>query len=234
MQAIGEAEGRSIARSVLPTAAVMLVARGAEQIIVPAPDRNLAELRRLICAYQPAVIDHGDYNADAAGAGTPNALEIMGTDEFRSIVAQHGRIGYLKRPLPALRAVRDAFAELIRRAGVGKAVRISSAAADAAGAGLLVTAADIVQEFADAGGEYTPQFISLGPAELSLYRMTLREAGGSAVPPAGTIMVYKSQFGTSWLSEGEDGKLESEARAGLQPRLDKWHEAQAALRSLGA
>ena len=193
---------------------------------------RLAELGRLICSYEPALIEQGFYESDAPSASTTNALRIMETAEFNSLVSEAGQIGYLKNPLPALRELRRRFVELIKSPLAKETLTLASTAADASVAGTGSAAKEIFGLALKDRGNFNPAFVSLGKARLSLYRAVLREGLPGASPPPGAIMTFRNQFGLSWLNEGEESNLEEEARARLQDRVRRHREALASLDGL--
>ena len=75
----------------------------------------MVEICRLVCCYEPAVVDHGQYVVDTRNDSGDGAWDILNMAEFRSVVAASGRVGYLKHPLLGLRRVCDALQRLIRK-----------------------------------------------------------------------------------------------------------------------
>jgi hypothetical protein len=196
---------------------------------------RLAEIYRLVCNYEPAVIDHGQYIIESRRDAGASAWDLLKMAEFRALVGASGRIGYLKHPLLGLRRLGDRLRELIRKAPAKGLIKLASTAADAAGAGGLAGAAGEALGFAANADDkpFHPPFLSLSPVELPLYRAALREGLPGAVPPDGTIMLFEIMRGGraahAWLSIGEEGKLEREAREGLRPRVARYHAARRAL-----
>jgi hypothetical protein len=202
---------------------------------------RLAEICRMVCSYEPAVIDHGQYVIDARRDTGASAWEILKMAEFHAVVTASGRIGYLKHPLLGLRRLRDRLRDLIRKPFVKPLIKLASTAVDAAGAGGLGGAAGVALGLAAnvPGHHFHPPFISLGAAELPLYRAALREGLPGAVPPDGAIMLFEvmrgGRAGHMWLSVGEEKKLEREAEGGFRHRIAKYREARKALdRLMGA
>lgn len=194
---------------------------------------RLAEVCRMVCGYEPFVIDHGEYLVDSRRDSGASAWVRMA--EFRAVVAASGRIGYLKHPLIGLRRLGVKLHDLIRRPSVKPLIKLASTAADAAGAGGLGGATGEALGLAANPPEqtYHPPFISLGPAELPLYRAALREGVPGAVPPDGAIMLFETmragRKGTMWLNVGEEKKLEREAKGGFRQRIAKHRQARKAL-----
>lgn len=197
------------------TSDAVSVVRGFIPTIDPAAFRGeakfrLAELVRLICAYEPAIVDQGLVASDVRRK-TESALRLMQAAEFRSLVTESGRVGYLKHPLQALRELRHRFLQLTRLPVIGDTVTLASTAVDAASAGVLgKLAAEGLSLTTRGGSGYSPPFFDIGRAHHSLYRAVLEEL--NATPPKGTIQVFKSGAGIRWLNEGEEGKLDLDAR----------------------
>lgn len=127
---------------------------------------RLAELAALICAYEPAALDHVAYSVDAPREDMSRSIwELLTTAEYRSVVASSGKIGYVRRPMLAI-------AELTRRARAlangdrAKAfLAIAKTSADVAGVSSWSDRAQaLVRGIADVvvPGEYRPPMISLG------------------------------------------------------------------------
>jgi hypothetical protein len=192
---------------------------------------RLGELFRLICSYEPTVVDQGVFATDRSDMSTANALAIMEAAEFRELVSASGRIGYLKHPLLGLKRLKQRFLALMSKPIAKGAITLASTAADAAGGAGLGAASARALGFATSDGceRFNPPFISLGPTNLSLYRAVLREGMPGATPPDGLIMAFRSRSGYQWLSAGEEEKLAREAAVGIAPRLDKHKEALSAL-----
>jgi hypothetical protein len=194
---------------------------------------RLAELIGLICSFEPAVVEQGLYVADVPAANTANAIRIMESAEFQSLIAESGRVGFLANPLPALRQMKRRFVDLLQNPLAKKTMRLASSAADVVGSGGAGTvAADLFDISKPTRREFNPTFLPLGPTQLSLYRVALRESLPDASPPKGTIMVFEGGFGTSWLNEGEETKLEDEATNGLDARVKEHRKAVIALREM--
>lgn len=196
---------------------------------------RLAESYRLVCGYEPLVMDHGQYLIDSSRDSGASAWEILKLAEFRAVVAASGRIGYLKHPVIGLRKLSDRLRDLVRKPAVKPFIKLASTAADAAGtAGLAGAAGEALGLAADGSGErFHPPFISLGAAELPLYRAALREGVPGALPPEGVIMLFEimraGRGGGMWLNVGEERKLELEAKGGFRQRFAKHREARKAL-----
>jgi len=192
---------------------------------------RLAELFRVICAYEPATVDQGLIQIERPHGNSSNALLIMEDAKFKELVIASGAIGYLKHPILGLKQLKRHFATLIARPVVNGTMTLASTAVDAAGGAGM--AAAVVKTFGlampDSNQPFSPPFIWLGPAELSLYGAVLREQMPGATPPPGQIMAFRTRSGYSWLSVGEENKLAREAAEGDAPRLAKHAEALVAL-----
>ncbi|MGH9523641.1 MAG: hypothetical protein ACRD3E_14025 [Terriglobales bacterium] len=222
------------------------IARGFVPIIDPSEFSGearfrLAEICRLICSYQPSIVQHGIYVVDAPRGTAATACDILDMAEFRDVVSASGRLGYLKHPKLALRAVERKFRNLLRNPSVKPLVNLAATAAETAGAtGIAAAASGALDLFGSVSkaSEFHPPFISIGPAELPLYRAALRENLPGAVPPAGTIMLFRRLLGgdatPSWLNVGEETKLEREAASGYSGRLQKYHDSLKALGYIAA
>ena len=196
---------------------------------------RLAEICRIVCGYEPFVIDHGQYVFDSRHDSGAGVWEILQLAEFRAVVAASGRIGYLKHPLVGLRRLGDRLRDLVRKPAVKPLIKLASTAADAAGAAGLAGAAGEALGLVTniSSHRFHPPFISIGAAELPLYRAALREGVPGAVPPDGVIMLFEymraGQGGGMWLNVGEERKLELEAKGGFRQRVAKRREARKAL-----
>src|SRR5205807_8054254 len=121
-----------------------------------------------------------------------------------------------KHPLVGLKRLQEIIRSFFGRKDTQKMLSLAVTTADLAGAG---TAAKAAEHFFERLGAHTdsfrPPFLSLGPAELGIYRAALADTHPKAIPPLGTIMVFeRSRAGKvrhSWLSVGEEKKLEREA-----------------------
>jgi hypothetical protein len=196
---------------------------------------RLAEVCRLVCSYEPMVVDHGDYIIDIRRDAAAGAWEILELAEFRALVAASGVIGYLKQPRVGLRRLRKRFRDLIARPAAAPLVKLASTAVDVAGASAIATvltqSAGLAASLSDQ--QFHPPFLSLGPVQLPLYRATIAKGLPDSRPPDGTIMVFEAirggQVTHEWLNTGEEEKLELEAVEGFNSRVAKYHEARKSL-----
>jgi hypothetical protein len=131
---------------------------------------RLAELFRMICAYEPAAVDQGLFQVDLPHANTSNALSIMGDATFKELVAASGRIGYLKHPILGFKQLKKRFVSLIARPVAKGTITIAATAVDAAGGAGMGAAAVKAIGFAnpDSNEPFNPPFIWLGSTALSL------------------------------------------------------------------
>lgn len=201
---------------------------------------RLAEIARLVCSYVPCAIEHGSIIAENPTEATARCREIMELAEFRSLVAESGRLGYLRDPVVGFRRVRNRLRQLLSKPSVKPILAAATTAADAAGVGQILsgarTAADVISVPAKSR-DFRPPFLSMGPASLGVYRSALSRIEGAS-PSPGMIMAFETtclgHTHYSWLNEGEEAKLEQEAQQGIGPRLKKHREAHAALARFGA
>ena len=201
---------------------------------------RLAELSALVCSYEPECIEHGAYRIDRACEGSSlNVWKVLNTAEFRSVISASGRLGYLKHPRVALKRVRDLMREFLARPDAKKLLTLANTTAELAGAGKTVdTLSSIAEQFGASGDgrPFHPPFISLGPAGLGVYRVTLAEALIGAVPPDGTIVLYERSrggiIGHEWVNTGEENKRQLEARSTAYQRRESLLKARAAQKTL--
>jgi hypothetical protein len=197
---------------------------------------RLAEIVSLICSYEPDLTDHGAYRLDLVPKTetAPQIWKLIESAEFGAIVAAPGRIGYLKRPMVALRRLRKATRDFIGRPETAKLLRLATTTADFAGAKTVVESSKGIVELLGTSDSrpFCPPFMDLGPAQMGLYRVALADAFPGAVPPERTIFVFEHPLGGrvshSWLNVGEELKLEHEAQdiRGRQEASSKARSAQ--------
>ncbi len=197
---------------------------------------RFAELISLICSYEPVAPEHYTFREDAVLQPSTNLIwSLLDSTEFRAITAASGRIGYLKHPSIALRRLRKLLAELIKKTAETPILRLAHIAAEVSGA---ASGAECLPAFVEnttnikSAKEFWPPFIGLGPASMGVYRVALLEKSADAHPPEGTIMIFEKtragKNGRSWLNEGEEDKLESEAAQGLGSRQEQMRKAREA------
>jgi hypothetical protein len=195
---------------------------------------RLGELVALICSYEPAAPEHVAWKAEVArDAAVPSIWEIFESAEFQAVVAASGRLGLVRHPKVLLRRMRRLLRDLLEHPQAKPLLRLGSTAADVAGAPGAVDALCGVLEATTerpASTAYWPPFISLGPAEVGIYRAALHEADPNAKPPPGTVMLFRRTMGGlenhSWLNTEDEDKLEREAAEGLAPRTKRLREAR--------
>jgi hypothetical protein len=196
---------------------------------------RLAELVALVCSYEPHSLEHGSFQLETSTSESfsPAVWSLLESAQFRSVVSASGKLGYLKHPLVGLKRLQEIIRNFFGRKDTRKMLSLAATTADLAGAG---TAAKAAEHFFESLGAHTdsfrPPFLSLGPAQLGIYRAVLADTDPNASPPPGTIMVFEhsraGRVGHSWLSVGEDEKLEREAAQPkrLKERFLKAKEAQ--------
>jgi len=197
---------------------------------------RLAELVALICSYEPSAPEHLAWTTELARPGTTRKVwEIFESTEYQAVVAASGHIGLVRHPKVLMRRIRKLLGAVVSQPAAKALLRIGSTSADLAGAPRAGTAlTGFLEATAEVrpGKEYWPPFIPLGPARMGVYQAALLQHDAQATPPPGTIMLFRTtrggSGGHSWLSEGEEDKLEREAVEGLPPRLKKLREARAA------
>lgn len=200
---------------------------------------RLAELVALVCSYEPHPLEHGAFHLETPSSDgfSPAVWLLLNSAQFRDVVAASGKLGYLKHPLVGLRRLQGIIRNFFGRKDTQNMLSLAATTADLAGAG---TAAKAAEHFLEKLGEHTdsfrPPFLSLGPAELGIYRAVLAETHPNAIPPPGTIMIFErspaGKVGHSWLGVGEETKLEREA---AQPKSMKesFLKAKAAQKRFG-
>lgn len=196
---------------------------------------RLAELVALVCSYEPHTLEHGSFQLETSTADSfsPAVWSLLDTAQFRRVVSATGKLGYLRHPLVGLKRLQEIVRNFFGRKDTRKMLSLAATTVDLAGAG---TAAKAAEHFFETLGAQTdlfrPPFLGLGPAELGIYRAVLAEMNANAIPPPGTIMVFEhsraGRLGHSWLSVGEEEKLEREAAQPerLAERFLKVKEAQ--------
>lgn len=201
------------------------------------PRFRLADLLGLICSYEPHELSHGSLTLETPGPDRycTEVWPLLNNAEFRAVVAASGKLGYLKHPLVGLRRLQQLLQQFFARDDARRMLSMAKTTADLAGVGTAASStAHLIESLISAGEKtFRPPFLSLGPAELGIYRAALAEAYPSATPPAGSIMVFErgrgGSVGHSWLNTGEEMKLEREA-AYPEKRHQDFVEAKAALR----
>jgi hypothetical protein len=230
-------------RSAVASTAVQVV-RGFIPIIDPSSFRGearfrLAEIASLICSYEPHAIDHGSLRAEvSAGREMASTLwNLIETAEFRSMVAATGKLGYLDHPIITLRRVRNIVRDFLQMKDAKTLLKVIGTVADIGSktggpVAAIKTSTSVLANLADLGEPFRPPFLDLGPSVQGIYRASLSSRHPDAIPPSGTIFVFEqSRAGHrnhSWLSVGEELKLEREA-GDIRGAKQKYDEAIAAL-----
>jgi hypothetical protein len=168
--------------------------------------------------YNEAIISAhgGSLQVEAASNNgfAPAVWPLLENAQFRAVVAASGRLGYLKHPLIGVKRLQRVIRTFVSRKETKKMLSLASTAAEFAGAGTTATTAEnlLVELVGSHPSTFRPPFLSLGPAELGIYRAVLADSHSEATPPQGTIMVFEhsraSKVGHSWLNAGEENKLE--------------------------
>ena len=200
---------------------------------------RLAEMASLICSYEPHCLDHGSLRAEADVGRelTPRLWDLLETAEFRLMVSETGKLGYLEHPVIAVRRLRNIIRDFLQRKDTSVLLKVVGTVADLASrahtsAATVKTAAGVLSSLADIGAPFSPPFLKLGPAVQGIYRVALSGLCRDAIPPAGTIFAFRryraGRESYSWLSVGEELKLEREA-GDIDGSMVRFKEAQSAL-----
>ncbi len=197
---------------------------------------RLAEIASLICSYEPDLTEHGTCRLDLIPNNeiVSQIWSFIDKAEFGALVAASGRMGYLKHPRVALRRLRSAARNFFGKPDIAKLFKLATTTADLADAKSIAEKAKSIVELLgpSESDSFHPPFIDLGPAEIGIYRVALADAFADAIPPEGTILSFEhsrcGKVSHSWLSVGEEEKLQREAQD-IQGRTEKLLEARSAL-----
>ncbi len=175
---------------------------------------RLAECISLICDYDADVVEHGNLKVDVPHSVShpPDVWKFLDFAEFRELEAATGALGYLEVPSVGLWRLRYAISDFVQRPEAKPLLATAAVVTNLAGLKQAEKIGKLVESVGLLSLEhFRPPFIPLGPVELGLYRLALAEVSPEAEPPEGTILVFEAKRGTSWLSVGEELKLETEA-----------------------
>lgn len=175
---------------------------------------RLAECISLICDYDADVVEHGNLKVDVphSVSNPPDVWKFLDFAEFRELEAATRALGYLEVPSVGLRRLRYAISDFVQRPEAKPLLATAAVVTNLAGLKQAEKIGKLVESVGLLSLEhFRPPFIPLGPVELGLYRLALAEVSPEAEPPEGTILVFEAKRGTSWLSVGEELKLETEA-----------------------
>jgi hypothetical protein len=200
---------------------------------------RFAELAALICSYEPAALNHGALRTEIdTGSGlSPRLWRLIETAEFREVIEDSGKLGWVEHPIVALRHLRNSLSSYLQSK---EATALLKSTSTIAGVGAKVhpsleiakAATDVLANFTESKEAYRPPFFPLGPSVEGIYRMALTSVSANVRPTPGTIFsfaTYKGgREGISWLNTGNEGKLEREA-ADLDSAKIRWEQAQRAL-----
>jgi len=220
------------------------VVRGFIPIVDPSVFRGeagfrFAELAAMICSYEPALLSQGALRTDVdTGSGLSSRLwKLIETAEFRQVVEESGKLGWVEHPLIAARHLKNTLASYFQSKEANALLKsIGTVAGLGASAHLPLevakASADVLANFAESKEGYRPPFFPLGPAEEGIHRMALATVSADARPGSGTIFSFTTHRGGgerhSWLNTGQEGKLGREA-SDLDGAKARWEEAQKAL-----
>ena len=200
---------------------------------------RFAEIAALICSYEPALLSHGVLRTEVdTGSGLSARLwKLIMTAEFREVVEESGKLGWVEHPLIAARHLKNTLAGYFQSKEANVLLKSTSTVA---GLGakthpsleIAKAFADVLANFAESKEGYRPPFFPLGPSQEGIHRMTLASVSPDAKPATGTIFSFTTYRGGaeghSWLNTGEEGKLEREA-SDLDGSKKRWEAAQKAL-----
>ena len=230
-------------KAAIGTDAVSVV-RGFIPIVDPSVFRGeagfrLAELAALICSYEPAALSHGALRTEVdTGPGLSSRLwRLIETAEFREVVEESGKLGWVEHPVIAVRHLRNSLMNYLQSTETAALLKSTSTIAGLAGKAhpsfeIAKASADVLANFTSSKEGYRPPFFPLGPSEEGIYRMALASVSTNARATPGTILSFATYKGgresISWLNTGEEAKLEREA-ADLEGAKAHWEKAQKAL-----
>ncbi len=142
----------------------------------------------------------------------PDVWRFLDFAEFHELEAATGALGYVEVPSLGIRRLRYAISSFIQRPEAKSLLSTAAVVTNLAG----LKQGEKIGKLAESLGllsmeHFRPPFIPLGPVELGLYRSALAGVSPDAKPPEGTTLVLETKHGTSWLSVGEELKLETEA-----------------------
>jgi len=200
---------------------------------------RFAELAALVCSYEPAALSHGALRTEIdTGSGLSSRLwHLIETAEFREIIEESGKLGWAEHPIITIRHLRNVLSTYLQ---TKEAATLFKSVSTIAGVGakahpsleVAKASADVLANFTESREGYRPPFLPLGPSIEGIHRMALSSFSADALPARDTIFsfaTYKGgSEGISWLSVGEEGKLDREA-ADLESSKAKWEEAQKVL-----
>ena len=199
---------------------------------------RLAELASIICNYEPQLLEHGSLKADAdiSSEMSPNLWRLIETSEFRAFVAANGTFGYIEQPIVGLSRLRAILMKFLRREDTSRWLKITGTVADVASktypkAAALKASTSLLSALTETGLPFSPPFLKLGPVAHGIYRASISSVYPDAVPPPKTLFVFQTDRvdgrSFSWLSVGEESKLEREAGdiAASRARYDSAQQA---------
>lgn len=194
---------------------------------------RLAETINLVCCYEPYNPLHGLLKTEISHSNISDRLwNIIDTTEFNSIVSESGKLGYVKNPRIGLRKIKNLFISLFKRPEVTPLLGLAHTSAELSGNGIPINAIEQIIKNKihknENGRNYSPPFIDIGPAILSIYSIALFEKYPKATPPEGTIMLLETlrdgKAEHSWLNVGEEKKLEIEALNSYDSSIESYRK----------
>jgi hypothetical protein len=203
---------------------------------------RLAELAALVCSYEPSALEQGTLRAEVNTGSSlaPRLWRLIETAEFREVIAESGKLGYVEHPIIAARHLQSTFKTYLESKGSSALLKSASTVVSLGTKAhpsleIAKASADVLANFTESRESYRPPFLPLGPALQGIHRMALASISPDAVPVRDSIFAFARYAGgkesISWLNVGEEQKLEREAADTEGSRL-RWKEAQKALARL--
>ncbi|OLS23557.1 MAG: hypothetical protein HeimC2_25810 [Candidatus Heimdallarchaeota archaeon LC_2] len=179
---------------------------------------RLAEIIDLICCYTPLSPDFGHIHLEQANPGVASdLLDIMRKTQFDKILMENGKIGYLTNPRIGALKIWNVIKGFFQQQKGKKFLTIAKTAAEITEFQLAAKGTNFVKNhFSQTSVKFSPQFVEFGPVKLPMAQNALKEYHPKVKPNPGTIMTiarpFHNEISYSWLNEGEEMKLISEAK----------------------
>jgi hypothetical protein len=130
---------------------------------------RFAGLAALICCYGPTSLNHGALRTeiDAGSSLSSRLWALIETAEFREVVEESGKLGWVSHPIVAVRHLRNSLSSYLQ----GKeATALLKSTSTIAGVGatahptlkIAQASADVLANFTDSKETYRPPFFPLG------------------------------------------------------------------------
>jgi hypothetical protein len=187
---------------------------------------RLAEIINIICSYEPINPKYGSLQYEASLQGIGKKLwNIIFSAKFKFIVNASGKMGYIDNPMEEISNITSFMMDLSKDNDVADTlclVHTNMEVPEYKSPFLEINRITKISSQFQENLLFSPPLISLGPVELSIYKIALREKFPGAKPPDKCIMMFEHARGGaishSWLNKGEENKLEKEAKKGLKRR----------------